>query len=309
MSEVTIAGNLIAMFAALTPANDLEFRYGTNAPTVRVEGLHRCAAADARPRDRDRLAGGGARRRRAALKTFRGTDARQWIKGQSSPVSEADIAVDALLRERLGCAAPAYGWLSEETEDDPARLDATRCGSSIRSTAPAPISPAGGLVVSVALARAAGPCWPPSSRRRPTNCSWRSTASGATLQRHADRRRARETARRRQGRRPQAPPRSLCGIHPQVVLLPRIGSLALRLARVAHGAVDIAFAGGNSHDWDLAAADLLVHEAGGLLTDLDGAIVDLQSPRSGAWRADRGRALAPRQVLLHLIRDRIAEFA
>jgi PmbA protein len=39
VSEVTIAGNLIAMFAALTPADDLEFRYGTNAPTVRVEGF------------------------------------------------------------------------------------------------------------------------------------------------------------------------------------------------------------------------------------------------------------------------------
>jgi len=39
VSEVTIAGNLIAMFAALTPADDLEFRHGTNAPSVRVEGL------------------------------------------------------------------------------------------------------------------------------------------------------------------------------------------------------------------------------------------------------------------------------
>jgi PmbA protein len=39
VSEMTIAGNLIAMFGALDPANDLEFRYGTNAPTVRVEGL------------------------------------------------------------------------------------------------------------------------------------------------------------------------------------------------------------------------------------------------------------------------------
>jgi PmbA protein len=39
VSEVTIAGHLLAMFAALTPANDLEFRYGTNAPTIRVEGL------------------------------------------------------------------------------------------------------------------------------------------------------------------------------------------------------------------------------------------------------------------------------
>jgi PmbA protein len=39
VSEVTIAGNLLEIFGALTPANDLEFRYGTNAPTVRLEGL------------------------------------------------------------------------------------------------------------------------------------------------------------------------------------------------------------------------------------------------------------------------------
>jgi len=39
VSEVTIAGNLKDMFAHLTPANDLEFRHGTNAPTVRVEGM------------------------------------------------------------------------------------------------------------------------------------------------------------------------------------------------------------------------------------------------------------------------------
>jgi PmbA protein len=39
VSEVTIAGNLIEMFRALSPANDLEFRFGTNAPTLRVEGL------------------------------------------------------------------------------------------------------------------------------------------------------------------------------------------------------------------------------------------------------------------------------
>jgi PmbA protein len=39
VSEVTIAGNLTEIFAALEPANDLEFRYGTNAPTVRLEGL------------------------------------------------------------------------------------------------------------------------------------------------------------------------------------------------------------------------------------------------------------------------------
>ncbi|HEY1473256.1 MAG TPA: TldD/PmbA family protein [Pseudolabrys sp.] len=39
VSEVTIAGHLSDIFRDLTPANDLEFRYGTNAPTVRLEGL------------------------------------------------------------------------------------------------------------------------------------------------------------------------------------------------------------------------------------------------------------------------------
>ena len=39
VSEVTIAGHLFDMFRTLTPANDLAFRYGTNAPTLRVEGL------------------------------------------------------------------------------------------------------------------------------------------------------------------------------------------------------------------------------------------------------------------------------
>jgi PmbA protein len=39
VAEITIAGNLIEMFAHLTPANDLRFRRGTDAPTVRVEGM------------------------------------------------------------------------------------------------------------------------------------------------------------------------------------------------------------------------------------------------------------------------------
>src|SRR6202011_62740 len=39
VSEVTVAGNLLDMFRVLSPANDLEFRFGIDAPTVRVEGL------------------------------------------------------------------------------------------------------------------------------------------------------------------------------------------------------------------------------------------------------------------------------
>jgi len=39
VSEVTIAGHLSEIFAGLTPANDLVFRYGINAPTLRIEGM------------------------------------------------------------------------------------------------------------------------------------------------------------------------------------------------------------------------------------------------------------------------------
>jgi myo-inositol-1(or 4)-monophosphatase len=52
--------------------------------------------------------------------------------------------------------------------------------------------------------------------------------------------------------------------------LPRVHSIALRFARIARGTLDVAFSAGSSHDWDLAAADLLVHEAGGALTTLTG---------------------------------------
>lgn len=51
-----------------------------------------------------------------------------WEKADDAgPVTAADLAVDAMLRERLMAARPGYAWLSEETEDDPARLGAERC--------------------------------------------------------------------------------------------------------------------------------------------------------------------------------------
>jgi myo-inositol-1(or 4)-monophosphatase len=53
----------------------------------------------------------------------------------------------------------------------------------------------------------------------------------------------------------------------------------LRIARVATGELDGAFAGPNSHDWDIAAADLLVHEAGGLLTTCQGTPVMYNRPQ------------------------------
>ena len=49
-----------------------------------------------------------------------------WMKGGTSPVSEADYAADTSLRDTLLAARPDYGWLSEETADGPERLRARR---------------------------------------------------------------------------------------------------------------------------------------------------------------------------------------
>src|SRR3984893_4557107 len=57
-----------------------------------------------------------------ALSLFR-TELKNWTKGASSPVSDADIAVNDLLEKRLRSATPDYGWLSEESVDDPRRLE------------------------------------------------------------------------------------------------------------------------------------------------------------------------------------------
>ncbi|MEJ6395785.1 3'(2'),5'-bisphosphate nucleotidase CysQ [Gymnodinialimonas sp. 2305UL16-5] len=49
-------------------------------------------------------------------------DPQVWDKGVDDPVTEADLAIDTMLRETLLAARPNYGWLSEETEDSTARL-------------------------------------------------------------------------------------------------------------------------------------------------------------------------------------------
>jgi myo-inositol-1(or 4)-monophosphatase len=60
----------------------------------------------------------------------------------------------------------------------------------------------------------------------------------------------------------------------EITTHPRIGSLALRLCRVAQGNLDAAFAGGQSRDWDIAAANLIVQEANGRMTALSGDAIE-----------------------------------
>ena len=62
----------------------------------------------------------------AIARGFWREDPQVWDKGGDDPVSEADFAVDRHLADRLIKARPDHGWVSEETEDDPARFEARR---------------------------------------------------------------------------------------------------------------------------------------------------------------------------------------
>src|SRR6266511_3138450 len=224
-----------------------------------------------------------------ALQTFRRQPV-NWIKGVSSPVSEADVAVDALLCERLLAIRDA-GWLSEETEDDPARL--RRAEVWVVDPIDGTRAYLAGLpdwVIAAALVRAGRPLVGALYAPVSDELFLAVAGEGATF----------SGAKRRLD--------SLAAIEPRIATVPRIPSLALRLARVATGALDGTFVAPNSRDWDLAAADLLVHEAGGLITTLQGEslIYNRPDPVHGVLVA-AGRARHAR--LLDAIRDRLAEFA
>jgi myo-inositol-1(or 4)-monophosphatase len=109
------------------------------------------------------------------------------------------------------------------------------------------------------------------------------------------------TGRALAGARVAGPDRRLGRLAPLgIVPEPKVHSLALRIARVASGTLDIALAGPNSHDWDLAAADLLVHEAGGALTTSGGEtlVYNRPVPTHGAlFAAGHARHEALRELM------------
>jgi myo-inositol-1(or 4)-monophosphatase len=220
-------------------------------------------------RDRDRLAAAVQEAGAIARRFFRGP-LKQWTKGQGdSPVTEADIAANDLLHEHLVEAGD--GWLSEESENDPARLDAQRVWvvDPIDGTR-AFIAGREDWCVSAALVAGGRPV--AAAIYAPvTEELFLATAGGGATRNNVTVRAS--SGAGLEGARVGGPKRMLDRMTLDgsgVVAMPRIHSLALRLARVADGGLDAAIAGGNGHDWDLAAADLLVHEAGGLMTALDG---------------------------------------
>jgi myo-inositol-1(or 4)-monophosphatase len=205
-----------------------------------------------------------------ALSLFR-TDLKNWTKGASSPVSEADIAVNDLLEERLRAVTPDYGWLSEESADDEARLakplvwivdpiDGTRGYLAGRED----------WCVSVALVEQDAPVLAAVFAPVSDEFFFAARGQGATHNGTPVRVTTGTALDFSRVAGPKPLVERLKAAPGEISLHPRIGSLALRLCRVAQGRLDAAFAGGNSRDWDLAAANLIVQEADGKMTALSG---------------------------------------
>jgi myo-inositol-1(or 4)-monophosphatase len=223
-----------------------------------------------RAADRERLVAAVQEAGAIALKYF-GQQFKHWTKGPGdSPVTEADIAANDALH-RLLRTDREDGWLSEESENDPSRLDARRVWvvDPIDGTR-AFIAGRDDWTIAVALVVDGRPVLAAVFAPVTQEMFLATVGEGATRNGVAI---AARPGSGLGGARIGGPKRLLdrmATIHPDLIAMPRVHSLALRLTRVAQGELDAAIAGGQGHDWDLAAADLLVHEAGGMLTALDG---------------------------------------
>jgi myo-inositol-1(or 4)-monophosphatase len=232
--------------------------------------LERDPAISAGARDELRLLLDAAREAGVIAMGYFGNKQQVWMKGGTSPVSEADHAANAYLQKTLLAARPSYGWLSEETSDDPARLLARR------TFVIDPIDGTRGFLegqrnwcVSVAIVEAgqtlAGVLECPAMGET----FWALPGEGAFRN------------GKRIGVRPLPEVAEISGLKPLVDRLPlewqgRLKrapyspSLAYRLAMIAKGTLDATFVKPNAHDWDIAAADLILREAGGALLDQSG---------------------------------------
>ena len=238
---------------------------------VSVDSVHqRIPARDILTRDAALLTDTVREAGALALSLFR-TELKNWTKGASSPVSEADIRVNDLLESRLRSATPDYGWLSEESVDDEARLekrlvwivdpiDGTRgylAGREDWCVSVALVENGSALLAAVFAPASDEFFFAMRGQGTVRNAVPVLATSGTELDfsRVAGPKPLVERLSRQSG---------------EIILHPRIGSLALRLCRVAQGSLDAAFAGGQSRDWDLAAANLIVQEANGNMTALSG---------------------------------------
>lgn len=210
---------------------------------------------------------------RIALSYF-ARDIHTWDKSPNNPVSEADIAVDEFLRTTLLQNRTGYGWLSEETEDQPERL---RCG---RLWIVDPIDGtraylAGGddWGISVALVQDQKPIL--AAFYAPVKDAFYFAQAGAGVSKNGEPIRVsncNDLARAKMMGDPSAFKASKYWpvAWPPTMTAEQANSIALRICQIADGQFDCCVTLRPKNDWDVAAADLILSEAGGSLMTGDG---------------------------------------
>jgi myo-inositol-1(or 4)-monophosphatase len=204
----------------------------------------------------------------------------------NTPVTNADLATDKLLTERLRAARPDYGWLSEETRDTPERLGKTRLWvvDSIDGTNSF-VAGIPEFAISVGLVdrgRAViGVVFNPV-----TGELYHAVAGGGAFLNgapiHVSRTDEAAEVRRIAAARSEMGRGEFDHFTAPWQVSP-LGSTAYKMAKVAEGRVDVFVSAGSKAEWDVAGAAVVVAEAGGRVTRLDGAELRYNQP-DPAWR-------------------------
>lgn len=231
---------------------------------------------------------------RAIMDAF-GRDMVVTQKGPEQPLTASDLEADRILHRLLLGAHPEYGWLSEETADDPARLerrrvwivdpiDGTRSFIAGRREFGVSVGLAedGAAVMGVVLNPATDELY---AGIRGAGAWKLDGALARTAIPFIDEGDAWRRLRVREGR-PEKPmilasrteirdgeldPFAGWGLY-------ALGSTTYKLAKLAEGAADVFLSRGPKSEWDLCAAALLVQEAGGVATDLQGRALSYNRP-------------------------------
>lgn len=216
----------------------------------------------------------------AAMRYFRRGEPVHY-KAADQPVTEADLAANRILRERLMADRPYHGWLSEESLDTADRLGRERLW--VVDPIDGTNSFVAGLpefVVSVGLVEDGHPVVGVAYNPATGECFHAIRGAGAFLNGS----RIRVVSEARFPARPAmygSRAESAAGAFLETGHLWDVrflGSTAYRMCRVAAGSAHAAWSGRTKHDWDICAAALIVTEAGGLATDAHGAALIFNRP-------------------------------
>lgn len=207
------------------------------------------------------------------------TQVRQWEKQPGHPVCDADIELDAMLRESLSAIDPSAGWLSEETADTVHRLGQSRVWvvDPIDGTRDY-LRGRPGWAVSVALvedgkARVGILAAPARNELWIARAGLGATRNGVRL--HAGSRTMLAGAR--------VPADQLPRADRDLVPVAKPNSIALRMAMVAADEADLVATVRWGNEWDVAASALIAQEAGAIVTDALGAPLSFNRPQPIAF--------------------------